>query len=465
MHKKKDFMLQTKRLEPSKDTNWTSDKCNRASCETLVTTPPLPNCELCVIVPVRDEAENLTDTLNALAHQIDLENRPFDHELYEIILLANNCCDDSARIARCFAKQHPTLALHVVEITLPASEAYVGRVRRILMDEAYRRLMTLEHQRGVIASTDGDTRVAPTWVAATLQEIRQGADAVGGRILIDRVGLFALDRYTHLRHLRGVGYRYLVTELESHLDPDPYDRWPRHYQHFGASLAVTTQMYERVGGLPAVRSPEDVAFYNALRRADARFRHSPNVRVVTSARQVGRTKNGLANQLSEWAKMGRQHQPFLVESPAVIEARLQVRHQLRVLWRRSQLGEPLIESNIVQIALNLGVEVEWLARELNQSQPFGLLLEQITVGQKGNTSSESPLVEIEQAILELRDRLDRWRRGAERSLEPLKQVKPVLLLPSTSQVPQVSIGQLQERIMNLISTQGVVAGVERPMNE
>lgn len=215
---------------------------NWASLEPLVIAPPSPHCEVCVIVPVRDEAENLTATLDALARQIDLEGRPFDRERYEIIVLANNCSDDSAAIARCFANQQPTLTLHVVEITLPLAEAYVGRARRILMDEAYRRLTLLEHGRGVIASTDGDTRVAPTWLAATLHEIQKGADAVGGRILTDRAGRVALDDYARLCHLREVGYRYLVAELETYLDPDPYDCWPRHYQHFGASLAVTAQM-------------------------------------------------------------------------------------------------------------------------------------------------------------------------------------------------------------------------------
>ena len=439
-------MAQTKCLET------TAEHANWASLEPLVLTPPSSNCEVCVIVPARDEAENLSATLNALAQQVDLQGQPFDRELYEIILLANNCSDDSAQFARRFAEQHSTLALHVVEITLPASEAYIGRVRKILMDEAYRRLTTLEHRRGVIASTDGDTKVAPDWIAATLQEIRKGADAVGGRILTDRSERFALNRYARLCHLQEVGYRYLVAELEAYLDPDPYDYWPRHYQHFGASLAVTTQMYEQVGGLPDVRTPEDVAFYKALLRVDARFRHSPHVRVVTSARQVGRAKNGLANQLSEWAKMAHQHQPFLVEPPAVTEASLHARRQLRVLWWQSQMGHQPSESDIAQIAAKLGVEMKWLTQELQQSQTFGLLLEHATMGQKGNTSSDTQSVEIRQAIFELRVRLSHWRRGIERPLNPLEQVQPVLLLPPTSHVSQVRIGQSQERIVDLVAT-------------
>lgn len=426
---------------------------NWVSVEPLVIAPPSPHCEVCVIVPVRDEAENLTATLDALAHQIDLNGRPFDRERYEIILLANNCSDDSAAIARCFAKQHSTLALHVVEITLPPAEAYVGRARRILMDEAYRRLTTLEHGRGVIASTDGDTRVAPTWVAATLHEIQEGADAVGGRILTDRAGRAALDDYARLCHLREVGYRYLVAELETYLDPDPYDCWPRHFQHFGASLAVTAQMYERVGGLPAVRTPEDVAFYQALLRVDARFRHSPAVRVVTSVRQVGRTKNGLANQLSEWAVMGRKHQPFLVESAAAIEARLRARRGLRLFWRLSRGGHQPIESKIALLADQLGVATEWVTDELKQPQTFGLLLLRTIAKQEENTCSEqSPDVEIGQAIRDLRDRLNRLRCVRKRPLNPLEEVEPVLLLPSAPQMPQVRTRLLDERVVNLIAT-------------
>jgi hypothetical protein len=70
--------------------------------------------------------------------------------------------------------------LDVAELHLPRY------VRKLLMDEAYRRLMSVGRRRGIIASTDGDTKVANTWVAATIHEIDSGVDAVGGRILTDR---------------------------------------------------------------------------------------------------------------------------------------------------------------------------------------------------------------------------------------------------------------------------------------
>lgn len=379
--------------------------------QTLVQRPPSPNCEVCVIVPVRNEAQTLAATLSALIHQVDLEGQVLDPKRYEIILLANNCSDDSAAIAQSLAQQHPDIALHVVEKTLPAAEAYIGRVRQILMDEAYRRLRSLGRTRGVIASTDGDSQVSPTWIAANLYEINCGADAVGGRIVVERTGLADLDLYARACHLREVGYRYLITELETYLDPDPYDSFPRHYQHYGASLAVTAEMYALAGGLPPVRTPEDVAFYRALVRVNARFRHSPLVRVVTSARQFGRTNVGLANQLSEWIEMGRQQQPFVVEPAAAIETRFVARRQLRVMWWYVLNGYQSDYPRVASLAEMLGISAQWLVQKLTQPYTFGQLFEEVEERQQseGTWASRWKLVEIQQAIGDLRLRLESLR--------------------------------------------------------
>ncbi|GAX39350.1 hypothetical protein NIES4075_03020 [Tolypothrix sp. NIES-4075] len=379
----------------------------------LVEKTPLPQCEISVIVPVRNEAETLSATLSALAHQVDLQGQRLDFRRYEIILLLNNCSDNSAAIARNFAQQHPDLVLHIVEKTLRASEAYIGRVRQILMDEAYRRLISIGRKRGVIASTDGDSQVSQTWIAATLYEISCGADAVGGRIITLSSDRATLDPYAKACHLREVGYRYLIAELESYLDPDPYDSFPRHYQHYGASLAVTAQMYAIAGGLPAVRTPEDVAFYHALVRVNARFRHSPLVRVETSARQTGRTDIGLANQLNEWSQMGRQKQAFLVESAAAIETRYSARHQLRIIWFSVLNGKMPTHMQLAPLADTLGVPAQWLMQELKQPYTFGLLFERVEQCSKvqGIWAQRWQKVEIKTAITDLRLRLENLRRG------------------------------------------------------
>jgi hypothetical protein len=379
----------------------------------LVEMSPLPECQVCVIVPVKDEETLILPCLSSLERQVDERGNPIDPRQYEVILLANNCSDRSAEIARRFAQHHPRFQLHVVEKTLPATEAYIGRVRQLLMDEAHRRL---HGAHGIIASTDGDTQVAPTWITAIQQEVQQGADVVGGLILTDRHSLAQLPPQVRLRHWQGIYYHHLKVKLESYIDADPFDRWPRHHQHYGASLAVTTEMYQKAGGMPAVRTPEDVAFCQALRRVNARFRHSRKVRVTTSARSVGRTDIGFANQLCKWAAAGKQ--AFLVESLGAIETQFRARKQLRQLWSRIVAGSFPDQAEISTIATVIGIVPNWLRRELEQSPTFGTLQENIEQRQKweGQWEKRWALVDLDQAIASLRRRTHSLYKGIEETI-------------------------------------------------
>ncbi|WP_373540576.1 glycosyltransferase family 2 protein [Chamaesiphon sp.] len=382
----------------------------------LISTPPIAQCEISVIIPVKDEAHHLIATLAALARQTCLAGQPLCPRQYEVIVLANNCTDNSAAIARQFAREHPHLAIHVAEMTLPPERAYIGYVRKLLMDEAYHRLMGLGRQRGIIASTDGDTQVAPTWIAATRAEIATGADAVGGRILTERQSRHALSPQARTFFLQEVGYRFLVAELEYYLDPDPYDPLPRHYQHYGASLAVTAQMYATAGGLPPVRTPEDEAFYQSLLRVNARFRHSLRVQVTTSARATGRSPVGLANQLTKWSEMPGDA-ALKVEPAAAVISRFRSRRKLRLVWQRLSQGQHLSLPEIESLADRLGVTKDWLLIELFRPQTFGRLFEKVSQHQQQSYLSRWPLIDVQTAIMELRQsRAMRIESGALRSI-------------------------------------------------
>jgi hypothetical protein len=367
--------------------------------------PPLPQCDTIAIVPVKDEAQTLTATLTALAHQTDLDGKPLSPLGYEVIVLANNCTDRSAAIAHEIAKRHPLLALHVVELTLPPDRAYIGYVRKLLMDAAYCRLMSLGKPQGIIASTDGDTQVAATWIAATRQEISGGVDAVGGRIITDRLSRHALSPQAKTCFLQEVGYRSLVAELEFYLDPDPYDPLPRHYQHYGASLAVTAQMYATAGGMPPVKTPEDEAFYQSLLRVNARFRHSPLVQVTTSARASGRSPVGLANQLRKWTEMGDA--TLKVEPPAATISRFRSRRKLRSMWQQQLAAgtERLSRTEIEPIAAKLGVGTDWLLDELVRHSTFGGLFEKVTSYQQRHWLRRWQPIDVKTAISDLRHQI------------------------------------------------------------
>ena len=88
----------------------------------------------------------------------------------------------TADVARRLARSSPGVPIHVVEIDFPVGEAHVGAARRLAMDEACQRLLTLGRTDGIIATTDADTVVAPTWLAAIMRECERGVEAVGGRI-------------------------------------------------------------------------------------------------------------------------------------------------------------------------------------------------------------------------------------------------------------------------------------------
>jgi hypothetical protein len=434
------------------------------SAPPLVPNPPDPACTMIVIVPARDEAASIVATLTALAGQAAGGAVPLDPRHYEIILLANNCTDATAEMARSFAAAHPTLALHVVERAFPAGEANVGTARRLLMDEAYRRLALLNRPRGIIVSTDADTRPEPTWLAAILAEIAAGADAVGGRISTDARERALLSIGARSSHLRDVGYHTLMIEVEALLDPVSHDPWPHHYQHFGASFALTAEAYRAVGGLPRLPALEDVALMVALVLADARIRHSPAVRVVTSARTVARNVRGFSTQLQEWDLSRAARAPFLVESAASIVTRARQRRCLRQLWGAAQVGQGVDGGSLDALARELGVPVSWLGVQLVLSRPFGTLELRVArrQGKRLPFDALGPAQPIEAATRELRATVAALR-GA--GLPPRKEVQPVCLRTLPPEVIEEATVVVQEFLVDLVAGQRRVIDDRRPVDQ
>lgn len=367
---------------------------------------------MCVTIPVRNEAKNIEMTLDSFAVQVDLQNNPLDKKLFEIVLLANNCSDASAEIARNWSKRNLSVNLHVAEKKFPKKNANVGFVRRLIMNEAFARLKSNKYG-GVIMTTDGDTRVAPDWIAQNLAEIERGADAVGGRILIENDELAKMDERARYFHLHDEEYRLLVAEFECLLDNHSHDASPRHHQHFNASFAVKTEAFEQAGGIPGVECLEDVAFYRALLRIDAKFRHSPLVKVFTSARNVGRATFGLSRQINEWTKMGRNGDDYLVESAAAIEKKTLARKALRHFHSKARTDEFPTSEEISRLAEILRIPAKTLFNELKRPQTFGNLMERISCLQNKNRKwrRQNPPIPIEDALSDLIEKAAKLRNN------------------------------------------------------
>jgi hypothetical protein len=212
------------------------------------------------------------------------------------------------------------------------------------MDTAWERLRDVPGS--AILSTDGDTVAAPDWIAQNRAALFHGprrtqvADVVGGVIHLfpdDRTILERTSPGTWLAYQRDRDFQRLVAHLESTLDPDPADPWPRHLEHFGASLACTPEIYARAGGLPPIQPLEDVAFIDRLRKVGARIRHCPNTHIFTSARLDGRAEVGLSGQLRHWQRESEQNIPHMVDSADWLEHRFRSLAALRRLNQAPRL--------------------------------------------------------------------------------------------------------------------------------
>ena len=244
-----------------------------------------------VAIPVRNEVDRIETCLAALATQLISPET--------VVLLFNNCTDGSESEARRM-RQHLPFPLEMISVQLASEQANAGTARRLAMCHASQ----IAGDHGALLTTDADSVVSHDWVARNISALAAGADAVCGRIVIDPVEAQAIPDHLHEDDRLESELLDLLDEIAFALDPDPHDPRPRHVQASGASLAVSSEMFRRVGGVPNVASGEDRALINALMLMDARVRHDVDIEVIASGRLDGRAPGGMADTISR--RIGRQ---------------------------------------------------------------------------------------------------------------------------------------------------------------
>ncbi len=291
----------------------------------------MTDCRLTVAIPARDESDYVQRALEALAAQVGFDGRPLAPGLFDIVVFANSCRDDTAAAVRRFAARAPHPATHVIEDELPPHAAHVGMARRLVLDRCAQRFLARGRSDGVLASTDADTIVAPDWIAWTLREIA-AVDAVAGFVEIEPLQQQRLFAPVRLLYLREQAYRRAFAEVEAVFDPLPHDPAPRHAAFVGASFAVTTRAYLAAGGLPPSPTLEDREFFYALCRSDARVRHSLRVRAATSARRQARADGGFGSFMTTLHERADRGESFAVVNARQTLEEVSARAALRRLW-------------------------------------------------------------------------------------------------------------------------------------
>jgi glycosyltransferase involved in cell wall biosynthesis len=333
--------------------------------------PPLASCRLTVAIPARNEAALLRGALEAFAAQTSQAGSPLAPGSFDIVVFANNCRDGTADVARGFAAAHPGIPTFVVSADLPPSVAHVGTARKLVMDLAAGRFRSHGRSRGIVATTDADTLVAPDWVATILAECAP-VDAVAGNVTIAESELATLLAPARFLYSRERAYRRAVAEILHALDPIPHDPAPRHASFVGASFAVRSDALFAAGGVPPLPVLEDRSFFEALLRVDARVRHSLRVRAFTSARRVARVNGGFGSFVDELHRHGSSGEMFYVEHPQGTLDEGELRAALRRIWRGD--GNARDVARVTQI---VSTPASTWRPLLDRSVPFGSAYEAV----------------------------------------------------------------------------------------
>jgi len=281
--------------------------------------------ECVVCIPARNEEERLPALLAALAQQTVSPLRA--------VVVANNCTDGTAEVARRLASREAGLRLRVRELDWPAGLANVGRARGAAM-EAGAAWLREEVGDGILVSTDADATPPPHWIAAILDGFRDGAEVVGGEIRIARETRLPAPEWLRRAREDVAAYWCAVRDLAHAVDPQRHDPPARHGDHTGASLAITMAAYKAAGGIPPLPVREDVALVEAVERNGGRVRHPAAVWTEVSAREDGRAEGGMAAEMRAWRRLAETGEEHLLPGAGFWHAAFHRRRGLREMFRR-----------------------------------------------------------------------------------------------------------------------------------
>lgn len=231
-----------------------------------------------VVVPARDEQARIGACLDHLAATAHARRDGLD-----VVVVLDACTDATAAIA---AVPRHGLRVHRVDGpgrgSGPARRRGLDRARALAGDGA-----------ALLLSTDADSRVPGDWVCVQLAAARAGAQAIGGRILLDPSEAAALP--PQALRARAAAAPQRLASVRRHAPG------AEHHHFSGASLSLTTAAYDAVQPLADVDTLEDEVLAAALTRAGIAIHYLDAVHVVTSARTDGRAARGLAHALRAWS--------------------------------------------------------------------------------------------------------------------------------------------------------------------
>lgn len=211
---------------------------------------------LAIVIPAHNEEDCIAACLDAAS--VAARHPDLHGEEVKIVLVLDNCTDDTAEIAASY--RH----VHLVHIN----------ARKVGVARAMGASIALCSGARWLAFTDADTLVPPDWLAV---QLALDADAVCGIV----------DVQSWEFHDDSVRQHFYQT----------YRAVEGHRHVHGANLGLSAAAYIRCGGFPPLPLDEDVTLVAALEEAGARIAWTAATRVLTSARKTFKARGGFGETL------------------------------------------------------------------------------------------------------------------------------------------------------------------------
>jgi glycosyltransferase involved in cell wall biosynthesis len=219
--------------------------------------------DLWVVIPAYQEQARITGALTALARQRDRD--------FTLLVVDNGSTDRTAELVRAFARDAPFPVELIVE-----PEKGVGSA----VDTGFRH--AIERGAKLLARTDADCLPRPDWTAQARAGLRECGGLVCGRVLArhDEHGPLGRAVFRTLVVLGAAFGRIRPAHRRRHGYLVPYR------MHAGNNMAITAELYLRVGGMPRRPSPTDRMFINRVRRHTTAIAHRRQMVSRNSTRRI-----------------------------------------------------------------------------------------------------------------------------------------------------------------------------------
>ncbi len=280
----------------------------------LMDSAPPSDLGLCVVIPARDEGESLITSLASL------RNCETPSHSVEVIVVVNTSETDSpetvARNAESAANARAwsagnsddRLRFHLLEAhDLPRKHAGVGLARKIGMDEACRRLESVNRPDGVIACFDADSRCDPNYLVEIESLFRRDESAQACSIHFEHP--IEGDEFPPEIYDAIIDYEL---HLRTYVNAQRFAGFPLATQTIGSSMAVRCDAYQAQNGMNRRQAGEDFYFLHKFTPLGV-IRELTTTRVIPSPRPSHRVPFGTGRAVGERLAEGG---PCLTYAPA-----------------------------------------------------------------------------------------------------------------------------------------------------